>query len=183
MKIDTSKVKKGNILKIENILYRVTDIGHTHMARGWATYNFKVKSITTGKTNNFTYNSGTILEEADVNTQNALFLYQAGPSYTFMENDTGEMYELAKDDIDDVVGYLKENLDVFLMVYEGNVIGVILPTTIEYTISSTVPGIKGNRAQSGTKPATIETWMELQVPLHKNEGDKVTVNTLTGECS
>ncbi len=183
MKIDTAKVKRGTILKIDGKLFRVTDISHTHMARWWATYNYKVKDIVSGKTNNFTYNSSTLLEEADVRTQSAIYLYQAWDSYTFMENDTGEMYEIDKETIDDIIPFLKENLDCHLMMYEGNVIWVILPTTIEFTVSSTVPGIKGNRATSWTKPATIETWFEIQIPLHKNEWDTVVVNTLTGEVS
>ena len=82
--------------------------------------------------------------------------------------------------IEDIVGYLKENLDVFLQIYQGNVINVLLPATISYKIISTVPGVKGDRAQAGTKPATIETGMEVQVPLYREEGDEVTVNTLTG---
>jgi elongation factor P len=93
------------------------------------------------------------------------------------------MYELDKEQIDDVAEYLKENLDCYLMLFEWNVLGVILPATISYIIESTVPGIKWNRAQSGTKPATIETGLEIQVPLHKNEGDTVILNTLTGETS
>jgi len=75
---------------------------------------------------------------------------------------------------------LLDNLDVYIQIYKGNVINVILPSTISYVITETVPGIKGNRAQSGTKPATIETGMEIQVPLHKEVGDTVTLNTLTG---
>jgi len=183
MKIDTAKVKRGTILKIEWNLFRVTDISHTHMARGWATYNFKVKDIISGKTNNFTYNSWTMLEEAEVQTNTAIYLYSTWDGYSFMENDTWEMYDVAADQIDDVSAYLKENLDVHLMMYQWSVIWVILPTTIEYTIQSTVPGIKWNRAQAWTKPATIETGIELQVPLHKNEWDNVIVNTLTGETS
>lgn len=97
-----------------------------------------------------------------------------------MENDTGEIFELEKDAIEEIVGYLKENLDVYLQMYKGNVLNVILPTTISYKIISTVPGVKGDRAQAGTKPATIETGLEVQVPLYKEEGDEVTVNTLTG---
>ncbi|MCK9467094.1 MAG: elongation factor P [Candidatus Absconditabacterales bacterium] len=183
VKIDTSKVKKGMILQIDGKLFRVIDMSHTHMGRGGATDTFKVKDIVNGKTNVFTYNAGTTLEQAEVQTNTAVFLYSAGDSYTFMENDTGEMYDLQKEKIDDVTDYLKENLDVYLMIFNGEVLGVILPTTINYTIVSTVPGIKGNRAQSGTKPATIETGLEIQVPLHKNEGDTVTVNTVTGDAS
>lgn len=183
MKVDTSNIKKGTILKLNNDLYKVVDTSHTHMGRQGATYSFKVKSITTGKTKIETHNAGTILEEAEVNTQNAVFLYSAGDTYSFMINDSWEMHDLNQEDVEDVAWYLKENLDVFLMIYEENVIGVILPTTIEYTIKETVPGIKGNRAQSGKKPATIETGIEIQVPLHKNEGDIITLNTLTWDAS
>jgi elongation factor P len=100
-----------------------------------------------------------------------------------MENDSGEIFDISKDLIEDITGYLKDNLDVFLQIYNGNVINVLLPSTITYKITSTVPGVKGDRAQAGTKPATIETGMEIQVPLYKEEGDEVTVNTLTGVVS
>jgi len=183
VKIDTGKVKKWMILQIDDKLFKVIDIWHTHMGRGWATDTFKVKDIVAGKTNVFTYNAWTTLEQADVQTNTAIFLYAAGDSYSFMENDTWEMYELDKEKIDDVVDYLKENLDVYLMIFEWNVLGVILPATINYVIKSTVPGIKWNRSNSGTKPAIIETWLDIQVPLHKNEWDTVTLNTLTGDVN
>ncbi|MCF7834941.1 elongation factor P [Candidatus Gracilibacteria bacterium] len=183
VKITTSEVKRGTILKIEGKLFKVTEMSHTHMGRGGATDSFKVKDIVSGKTNVFTYNAGTVLEQAEVNTKNAIFLYNSGNSYSFMENDSGEMYEIEKEEIDDVVDYLKENLDVYLMIYEGNVIGVILPATITYKITSTVPGVKGDRAQAGKKPATIETGLEIMVPLNKNEGDSIIVNTETGTAS
>ncbi len=183
VKIDTSKVKKGIVLQIDWKLFKVIDMSHTHMGRWGATDTFKVKDIVSWKTNVFTYNAGTTLEQAEVNTNMAVFLYSVGDIYTFMENDTGEMYDLPKDKIDDVADYLKENLDVYLIIFSGEVLGVILPTTITYIIKSTVPGIKWNRAQSGTKPAIIETGLEIQVPLHKNEWDSVTLNTATGETS
>ncbi len=183
VKIDTADVKRGTILDMDGGLYRVTDTSHTHMWRQWATYSFKVKEITTGKTKLSTYNAGTTLEQADVQTLNALFLYAAGDSYTFMLNDTAEMVELDKEFIEDITGYLKENLDVFVMMHEWNVLWVILPSTISYVITETVPGLKGNRAQSGKKPATIETGMEIQVPIHKSEWDTITVNTQTGDVS
>ncbi|MEI7562715.1 MAG: hypothetical protein WCJ39_03190 [bacterium] len=96
-------------------------------------------------------------------------MYAAGDTYTFMENDTGEMHELNKENIEDVVPYLKENMDCYITIYKGNVIGVILAPTISYVITSTVPGVKGDRAQAGKKPATLETGLEIMVPLHKNE--------------
>lgn len=180
MKIATNDVKKGTILLIEGKLFKVTDTAHTHMGRWGATDTFKVKDIVTGKSNVFTYNAGTMLEQAEVVTQNAVFLYNAGNTYSFMENDTGEIFDLERESIEEVVDYLKENLDVYLQMYQGNVLNVILPSTITYKIISTVPGVKGDRAQAGTKPATIETGLEIQIPLYKEEGDEVTINTLTG---
>ncbi len=183
MKISTSEVKKGTILKIDGQLYKVTDTAHTHMGRWGATDRYKVKDIVTGKVNNFTYNAWAILEQAEVSTNNAVYLYHAGNTYTFMENDTGEMYDLDIAMVDDITGYLKENMDCYLTVYNGNVIGVILPATVSYTITSTVPGVKGDRAQAGKKPATLETGLEVMIPLHKNEGDTILLNTLTGEAA
>ncbi|USN56419.1 MAG: elongation factor P [Candidatus Peribacteria bacterium] len=183
VKIDTSDVKRGTILEMDGGLYRVVDISHTHMGRQGATYGFKVKEVTTGKTKVNTYNAGTVLEQADVSTMNALYLYHTGDAYSFMVGDTGEMFEVQEDIIDDMSGYLKDNMDVFLMMYKGQVINVILPTTVEYVITNTVPGLKGDRSNAGKKPATIETGIEIQVPLHKNEGDTITVNTLTGDVN
>ncbi len=183
MKINPGEVKKWNILQIEGKLYRVNDIGHTHMARGGATYTFKAKDVISGKTNTFTYQSTVTLEQAEVQTVTSTFLYKAGTSYSFMENDTGEMYDIEEDTIDDIALYLKDGLDCYLMKFEGNVINVLLPQTISYTITQTVPGLKGDRSSAGKKPATLETGLEVQIPLHKEEGQTVTVNTLTGEAS
>lgn len=116
-----------------------------------------------------TYKSSVTLEQAEVTTNNALYLYAAGDTYTFMENDTAEMRELHEDDISEVVPYLKENLDCFLMIHDNNVIGVILPTTIEYTVAQTVPGVKGDRSSAGKKPATLDNGLEVMVPLHVEE--------------
>jgi len=182
MKISPSDVKRGVILDVEGKLFKVIDTSHTHTGRGGATYTYKVKDIINGSNLNLTYKSSTTLQQAEVQTNSAIFLYQGGDSYTFMENDTSEMHELEKDDLDGVLEYLKENLDCFLMIHEGNVIGVILPNTIEYTIETTVPAIKGNRANSGKKPATLDNGLEVMVPLHMSQGASVRVNTLTGEA-
>lgn len=183
MKVNPGEVKKWNILNIEGKLYRINDIGHTHMARGGATYTFKAKDVVSGKTNTFTYQSTVTLEQAEVQTINSTFLYKAGTSYSFMENDTGEMHDLDEDMIDDIALYLKDGLDCYLMKHEGNVLNVILPQTITYVITSTVPGLKGDRSSAGKKPATLETGLEVQIPLHKEEGQTVTVNTMTGDAS
>ncbi len=183
MKLDVSDIKKNTILEIDGQLFKVVDFSFMQMQQRQWSYTFKLKNLITGGVQSLTYKSWTVLEKGDVVTKNAVFLYTAGDTYTFMENDTGEMHDLHKDMVDDIAGYLKENMDCFVMVYKGNVISVILPPTVSYKIISTVPWVKWDRAQAGKKPATIETGMEIMIPLHKNEGDTVTLNTLTWETN
>ena len=183
MKITTSDVKMGTVLNLEGKLCKVTEMSHTHMGRGGATDSYKVKDIVTGKTFVHTVNAGTVMEAEQVNHNRATFLYSNAGSYSFMENDTGEMHDLDESLIDDILQYLKENLEVHLMVHNGNVLGVILPATIEYAITETVPGIKWDRAQAGKKPATLESGLEVMVPIHKEVGQIVVVNTLTGDAA
>ena len=181
LKIDTAKVKKNTILDLDGNLMKVLDTSFMQMQQRQGSYTYKVQNIVTWNVQTVTFKSGTALDLADVSKMSAVFLYNAGDTYSFMENDTGEMYDLDISMLDGVSGYLKENLDVFLEKHGDNVLNVILPMTIQYTITETVPGIRGDRAQAGKKPATLETGLEVQIPLHKNEGDVVTVNTETGE--
>lgn len=162
---------------------KVLDLSFMQMQQRQGSYTFKVQNIVTGNVQNVTFKSGTVLDLADVTKMSATFLYSAGDTYSFMENDTGLMHDLDSSLIGDLAPYLKENLDVFLEKHGENVLNVLLPITISYTITSTVPGVKGDRAQAGKKPATLETGLEVQVPLHKNEGDSVTINTETGEIA
>ncbi len=183
MKLDVSEIKKNTILDIDGQLYKVIDFAFMQCQQRQGSYTFKLKNLITGSVQNLTYKSGSVIEKGDVMTKNAVFLYNAGDTYTFMENDTGEMHDLNKDMVDDITGYLKENMDCYVMVHKGNVISVILPPTVSYKIIETVPGVKWDRAQAGKKPAKIETGLEIMIPLHKNEGDTVTLNTLTGETN
>lgn len=182
-KVDVSDAKKNVVLEVDGQLLKVIDVSFMQMQQRQWSYTLKVRNLITGWVQNITYKSGTTLDQAEVMTKNAIYLYNSGDMYSFMENDTGEIQELHKDAIADVVPYLKENLDLFLMMYKGNVLSVILPTTITYTIVSTVPGVKWDRAQAGRKPATLETWLEVSVPLYRNEGDSVTLNTITNEIN
>ncbi len=180
-KLDVSDVKKWSILEINWELFRIIDVSFMQCQQRQGNYTLKMKNLVTGGVQNTPFRSGTTLDKADVITKNAVYLYNSGDTYSFMENDSGEMHDLNKDSIEEVVPYLKDNMDLYLMVYKGNVLNVILPATVSYTIASTVPGVKWDRAQAGKKPATLETWLEIMIPLHKNEGDEVVVNTETGE--
>ncbi|HCB51178.1 TPA: elongation factor P [Patescibacteria group bacterium] len=171
------------MLELDNDLFRVVDVSFMQCQQRQGTYTVKVKNLVTGGVQNKPFKSGTTLDKAEVITKNAIYLYNSGDSYSFMENDSGEIHDLNKDSLEDIVPYLKENMDLYVMVYKGNVLSVILPPTVTYTIKSTVPGVKGDRAQAGKKPATLETGLEIMVPLHRNEGDTVTVNTETGDVN
>ena len=184
MKIDTSKIKKWTILKIDDKLFRVLDFSYMQMQQRQGSFSYKMRNLVTWWVQMMTYKSWTVLDQAEVQTKNAIFLYKNWDTYSFMENDSWEMHDLSADIVwEDIIWYLKDNLDVFLTVNEWNVLWVILPNTASYKIIATVPGVKWDRAQAWKKPATIETWIEIMVPLHKNEGDTVTVNTLTGDIN
>jgi elongation factor P len=169
LKIDTAKVKKNTILDLDGNLMKVLDTSFMQMQQRQGSYTYKVQNIVTGNVQTVTFKSGTAIDLADVSKMSAMFLYSSGDTYSFMENDTGEMYDLDVSLLSGVSEYLKENLDVFLEKHGDNVLNVILPTTIQYIITETVPGIRGDRAQAGKKPATLETGLEVQIPLHKNE--------------
>ena len=183
MKIDVSNVRKGSILKLDNDLWRVLGTSHTHKGRGSATYSFKVKNIQTGQVKEVTFKAGTILDSAEINYKNGQYLYNTGDTYTFMEFDTSELYDLSEEMVEDIKQYLKENMDVYLMMYNNNVIWIILPDVVTYKVIETMPGVKGDRAQAGTKPATLETGLVVQVPLHVEVGQEVKVNTQTGQVT
>lgn len=181
MKIDVSEVKRGTILKIGDWLWRVAETSHMHKGRGSATYGFKIKNIQTGQVKEITHKAASTLESAEVAYKNGQYLYCGGDTYTFMEFDTSELYELSKDLVSDILDYLKENMDLFLVIYEDTVIGVLLPEIVIYEVTDTMPGVKGDRSQAGTKPATLETWAVVEVPLYIENGDKVEVNTTTNQ--
>jgi elongation factor P len=183
LKIDTAKVKKNTILDIDGNLMKVLDTSFMQMQQRQGSYTYKVQNIVTGNVQTVTFKSGTAIDLADVSKMSAVFLYNAGDIYSFMENDTGEMHELDASIVGNIAPYLKENLDVFLEKHGDNVLNIILPATVQYIIKETVPGVRGDRAQAGKKPATLETGMEVQVPLHKSEGDTVTINTETGDIA
>lgn len=181
MKIDVSEVKRWTVLELQEGLYKVADTSHMHKWRGSATYSFKVKNVQTGQVKNITYKAWSTLDAAEINYKNWQYLYNSWDIYTFMEFDTSELYEVEKDIIDDIILYLKDGVDVFLMMYNGDVIWVILPEVVEYKVKKTTPWVKWDRAQAGTKEAILETWLKVQVPLHVNEGDIVKINTIKCE--
>ena len=181
MKIDISEVRRGTVLELQEGLYKVVETSHMHKWRGSATYSFKVKNIQTGQVKNITYKAWSTLDSAEISYKNWQYLYNSWDMYAFMEFDTSELYELWKDIVDDIIPYLKDGVDVFLMMYNDNVIWVILPDIIEYKVKETTPWVRWDRTQAGTKEAVLETWLKVQVPLYVEEGNNILLNTSTNE--
>lgn len=179
MKIDISDVKKWTILNIDWWLWKVLLTSHMHKWRWSATYSFKIKNIQTWQVKEISYKAWTTLESAEVSYKNWQYLYNSWDTYSFMEFDTSEIYDLPEEMVEDIKDYLKENMDVFLVIYQWNVIWIIIPEVVTYKVIDTTPGVKWDRAQAGTKPATLETWLVVQVPLHIEVGDEIELNTTT----
>ena len=112
-KLDVSEIKKGTILELDGNLFRVIDVSFMQCQQRQGNYTLKMKNLITGWVQNLPFRSGTVLDKADVITKNAVYLYNSGDSYSFMENDSGEMHDLSRESIEDITAYLKENMDLF----------------------------------------------------------------------
>lgn len=141
----------------------------------------KLRNLLTGKVVEYSAKSGESFEQADITKHKVQYLYADHAGAHFMNNETFETVDIPKELSDDKIGYLKEGTDVNLVYFDGKPISIELPIKVELEVKSTPPGIKGDTATGGTKPATLETGLVVNVPLFIREGDRVRVNTETGE--
>jgi elongation factor P len=141
----------------------------------------KLKNVLTGKVVERTFNAGVKVETASVDTREMNYLYNDGSGFVFMDNQNYEQMTLSEDVVGDAKDYLLENQGAVVAVYEGNPIYVELPASVVLEITYTEPGLQGDRSSGGTKPATVETGLQIQVPLFIEQNVKVRVDTRTGE--
>jgi len=179
--ISTNDLRPGVTVEIDGEVYVVVDFQHVKPGKGAAFVRTKIKNVKTGQAFERNFRAGEKLNRAVVERKSMQYLYQDGDTYYFMDNKTYEQIPLSKEQLGDAVLYLKENLEVMVMFYEGVPIGVDLPTFVELTVVDTEPGFKGDTATGGSKPATLETGAVIQVPLFIEKGDVVRVDTRTGE--
>nr|PZN04791.1 MAG: elongation factor P [Bacillota bacterium] len=179
--ISTNDLRPGVTVEIDGEVYVVVDFQHVKPGKGAAFVRTKIKNVKTGQVFERNFRAGEKLNRAVVERKSMQYLYQDGDTYYFMDNKTYEQIPLSKEQLGDAVLYLKENLEVMVMFYEGVPIGVDLPTFVELTVVDTEPGFKGDTATGGSKPATLETGAVIQVPLFIEKGDVVRVDTRTGE--
>lgn len=178
--ISGSDLKKGVIIELDGSLYQVVDYQHVKMKRT-ALAKVKLRDLTDGHTVERSFQSDQKLTRARLESRPMQYLYNDGDLYYFMDVDTFEQTGINRDTLGDALNYLKEGVIVAISSYKGNVMGIELPVAVELEVTDTEPGFKGDTATAGTKPATMETGLNIQVPLFINEGDVIKVDTRTGQ--
>ncbi|OGE86198.1 MAG: elongation factor P [Candidatus Doudnabacteria bacterium RIFCSPHIGHO2_02_FULL_46_11] len=181
MPLSFSELKLGSILNIDGQPYQITWQNFQRTAQRKPVLQTKLRNLINGKVIEYSFKFGEKMEEADVIRRSAQFLYFDGGFAYFMDNESYETVSIPQDKISDAKDFLKDGLDCHLILFEGKPVKVELPVKVEYKIVSTAPGVKGDTATGGNKPAKIETGATVQVPLFIKEGETIRVNTQTGE--
>ncbi|MDO5079655.1 elongation factor P [Buchananella hordeovulneris] len=177
----TNDLKNGMVLKIEGQLWSVVEFQHVKPGKGPAFVRTKLKNVLSGKIVDRTFNAGLKVETATVDRRDMEYLYQDGQDYVFMDTQTYEQISIAGETVGDSRNFLQENQQCIVATHEGEVLYIDLPASIVTEITYTEPGLQGDRSSAGTKPATIATGYEIQVPLFLEIGTKVKVDTRTGD--
>lgn len=177
----SNDLKNGLVLNIDGQLWTVIEFQHVKPGKGPAFVRSKLKNVLSGKVVEKTFNAGVKVETASVDKREMNYLYNDGSGYVFMDNQTYDQMTLSDEVVGDSKNYLLENQEAIVAVYEGNPIYVELPASVVLEITYTEPGLQGDRSSGGTKPATVETGVQVQVPLFIEQNTKVRVDTRTGE--
>jgi elongation factor P len=173
----TSDFKNGLTIEMDGDVYTIVEFQHVKPGKGGAFVRTKLKKLSTGQVIEKRWNAGERIEIARVERKTLQYLYRSGDDYIFMDQETFDQVPLTADQIGTQVKFLKDNLDVMVVSYEGRILGIDLPDVIEAVVTQTDPGLKGDTASGGSKPATLETGAVITVPLFINEGDVLRVDT------
>jgi elongation factor P len=179
--ISVNDLKTGLTLELDNGLWSVVEFLHVKPGKGAAFVRSKLKNVITGQVVEKTFRAGEKVAKAMLDRREMQYLYQEGSEYVLMDTENYEQLQVSKDTIGDGVKYLKENMNVQVMMHEGKIIGVDIPTHVILEVVDTPPSEKGNTAQGGTKPATLETGAVVNVPFFISNGDKIRVDTRSNE--
>jgi len=177
----SNDLKNGMVLSIDNQLWTVIEFQHVKPGKGPAFVRTKLKNVITGKVIDRTLNAGVKIETATVDKREMQYLYSDGDGFVFMDTQDYDQITLSNALVGDAANYLLENQQAIVAIHEGNPIYVELPASVVLEITFTEPGLQGDRSSGGTKPATVETGLQIQVPLFVEQGTKVKVDTRTGE--
>ena len=178
--VSTNNLKNGMTLLIDNKLQQIVEWNHHKPGKGGAVVRTKLKEVETGKVVDKTFRAGEDVEQAIVERSTVQFLYKEGEDFILMDNESFEQRVASPAAIGDAANYLVEGDELQIQVYDSRIVGVELPASKVLEITHTDPGVAGNTATSATKPATLETGLEIQVPLFIDTGEKVKVDTRSG---
>ncbi|MBQ7883460.1 MAG: elongation factor P [Phascolarctobacterium sp.] len=179
--ISTNEFKTNVTVTIDGDPWQVVEFQHVKPGKGAAFVRAKMRNMSTGAVVERTFNAGERMPKARIERRTMQYLYESDGMYVFMDNETYDQTELSKETLGTALNFLQENMDVKIMTYEGRVLGVDLPNTVELTVVETEPGIKGDTATGGSKNATMNTGYVVKVPLFINEGDVLAIDTRTGD--
>ena len=176
----TNDLKNGIVLKLDGQLWTVTDFQHVKPGKGGAFVRTTLKNVLSGKVVDKTFNAGLKVETATVDKRSMTYLYKDGSDFVFMDGDTFDQIHVSAQTLGGGADYLLENTEVTVAVHDNVPLFVELPVTMELVVQHTDPGLQGDRSTGGTKPATLETGAEIQVPLFITTGEKLKVDTRDG---
>ncbi|MCP2265454.1 elongation factor P [Promicromonospora thailandica] len=177
----SNDIKNGTVLRIDGNLWSVIEFQHVKPGKGGAFVRTKMKNVLSGKVVDKTFNAGIKVETANVDRRDFQYLYMDGEDFVFMDNDTYDQITVPAATVGDAKDYMLEGMSVMLASNDGTPLYIELPASVVLEITYTEPGLQGDRSTGGTKPATLETGAEIQVPLFLEQGVKVKVDTRTGD--
>ena len=179
--ITTNDLKNGITLQLVNGLFSVIEFQHVKPGKGGAFVRTKLRNVSSGAVLERTFNAGIRVEQAIVDRQDMQFLYREGDDYVFMNTSTYDQITVPRVALGEAADYLVEQAVAQIAQYQDQIIGVEIPASVELTITETEPGVQGDRVSGARKPATLQTGKTIQVPLFVEIGDRVKVDTRTGD--
>ena len=177
----TNDFKNGMSLDLPDGLFTIVEFQHVKPGKGGAFVRTKLKNVRTGQVLERTYRADEKVEQAIIDKRDMQFLYREGERYVFMDTVSYDQIEVEPSSLGDAASYMKEGDSITLSIYESEVVSAELPASVELTVVETEPGLQGDRVSGARKPATLETGKVVQVPLFVNTGDKIKVDTRTGD--
>jgi len=179
--LSTADFKNGMTIEIDEGLFGIVEFQHVKPGKGGAFVRTTLKNARTGAVLEKTFRAGEKMERAIIDKREMQYLYNDGESYVFMDNSTYDQISVPPATLGDAKNYLIESSNAVLLMYGDEIVGVDLPASVELTISQTEPGVQGDRVSGAKKPATLETGLVVQVPLFINPGERIKVDTRSGE--
>ena len=179
--ISTNEFRTGTTVVIDNDAWQVIEFQHVKPGKGAAFVRAKMRNLRTGAVVERTFNAGEKMPKAHIDRRDMQYLYESDGNLVFMDNESFEQTELTREQMGNAINFLKENMNISIMMFSGTILGVELPNTVELTVVETDPGIRGDTATGGNKPAKMETGYVVKVPLFINEGDVLRIDTRSGD--